>query len=138
MREYRPKWQDGYKWAYAIGLIKNYDKLVDELHDMESRRLGYAGPREVSIRSGTFSDPTYRQAFPEPPSAYETALAKRVEAVEQSFLLFDELEQRVLKAHIVDGYTYEQLVLQGYPFSVRTMARKKSRLIQSIADRLYL
>ena len=138
MRRYRPKWYESYKWDYALGLIKNYGSLVNELHELESERLGYQRPQEMIAHSSEISDPTYRQAFPGEKTAYESALAKRVEAVEQSFMKLDEMEQNFLKANIIDGFTYEQLIRQGYPFSTRTMARIKSRLIRGIIERLNL
>ena len=82
MRRYRPTWVESYKWDYALGLIKNYDTLVTELHDLEGVRLGYAKPSDGMPRGSKISDPTYQQATRcLTPSPREIAIAKRLEVV---------------------------------------------------------
>lgn len=139
MRNYRPKKHKAYKWDYALGLIKDYDNLVGQLHDLEGARLGYYGPPEIAVQSNRRPDPTYQQAIiSHLPSALEQEISKRVEAVEQSWMQFDTTEQQMLKMHIFDGYTYNQLIQYGFPFSAPTIARRKKQLIGYIIRRLRL
>lgn len=139
MRRYRPRWVDAYKWDYAVGLITHYDELVNELYELEAARLGYAKPINGMPRGGAVSDPTYVQAAKsESPTDREVALAQRTKAVEQAWNALDEYEQGAMKMHFFDHFTYEQLIAYGYPFSKRTLARIKSRLIWSIVRDLCL
>lgn len=139
MRNYRPKKYEAYKWDYALGLIRNYDNLVSQLHNLESARLGYYSPPEIAVQGSRMSDPTYRQAtISLIPSALEQEIARKVEAVEQSWMQFDDMEQRMLKMHIFDGYTQNQLIQYGFPFSAPTIARRKKQLIGYIIRRLML
>ena len=139
MRNYRPKKYKAYKWDYAMGLIKDYDNLVRQLHDLEGARMGYYSPPEIAVQGGRISDPTYRQAvISHTPTEDERELSKRIEAVEQAWVQFDDTEQQMLRMHIFDGYTYNQLIQYGFPYSAPTIARRKKQLIGSIIRRLRL
>lgn len=139
MRRYRPTWVESYKWDYALGLIKNYDTLVTELHGLEGARLGYAKPSDGMPRGSKISDPTYQQATRRlTPSPREIAIAKRLEVVEQAWMTLREDETEAMKLHIFENFTYSQLIARGFPFSATTLKRIKGKLIYKVVRDLCL